>query len=222
MPVLSDKSDETHRRLLDAALHIFAERGFEAATTRQICERAHANAAAVNYHFGDKLGLYKEVLQNVVAVAKGRVVEQDLVDMEPEAALRKFIRRMVAAVAVPSTDPYQRLMANEMARPTAGLPVMVEYIMRPRSLLLCHLVSQIIGSTPRSWQTRLAVYSVISQIVHFMHARPVIQLLWPDWRGDAQMTQRLAAHIEEFSLNALRHMAVPRSRRPVSARSRPA
>lgn len=220
MAALLDKSDETNRRLLDAALQIFAERGFEAATTRQICARARANPAAVNYHFGDKLGLYKAVLQDVVTVQRSRMAEQDLAGMEPEAGLREFIRRMVAALSVQPTDPYQRLMVNEMAQPTAGLPVMVECIMRPRSQLLCALVSQIIGSTPKSWQTRFAVYSVISQIVHFMHARPVIQLLWPDWRSDPAMTRRLAAHIEEFSLNALRQMAFPLRKTPRAARSR--
>ena len=220
MPGLSDKCDETHRRLLDAALLIFAERGFEAATTRQICERAKANAAAVNYHFGDKLGLYKAVLQNVVAVQKGRVAERDLADLEPRAALGEFIRRMVAALSVQPTDPYQRLMVNEMAQPSAGLAVMVECIMRPRSKLLCSLVSQIIGSSPTSWQTRFAVYSVISQIVHFLHARPVIQLLWPDWQSDPAMTRRLAAHIEAFSLSALDHMGTPRSKSRKTPRDR--
>ena len=221
MPRLSDNSDETHRRLLDAALLIFAEKGFEAATTRQICERAKANPAAVNYHFGDKLGLYKAVLQTVVAVQRGRVAEQDLADLEPEVALREFIRRMVAALSVQPTDPYQRLMVNEMAQPSAGLAVMVECIMRPRSKLLCDLVSRIIGSTPKSWQTRFAVYSVISQIVHFMHARPVIQLLWPDWQGDAAMTRRLAAHIEEFSLSALRQLAAAHAKPRTTPRARP-
>ena len=45
---------ETRGRLLDAAGAIFADKGFRDATTAEICRRAKANIAAVNYHFGSK------------------------------------------------------------------------------------------------------------------------------------------------------------------------
>src|SRR4030095_12192205 len=54
---------ETRQRLLEAAGEVFAARGFRAATVREICQRAQANLAAVNYHFGDKERLYAAVLQ---------------------------------------------------------------------------------------------------------------------------------------------------------------
>ena len=54
---------ETRDRLLKAAEQLFAERGFKNVTVRDICRVARANVAAVNYHFGDKMGLYREVLQ---------------------------------------------------------------------------------------------------------------------------------------------------------------
>lgn len=57
-----DAGKETRRRLLDAASDVFAEQGFEKATVREICERAKANVAAVNYHFRSKRELYARVL----------------------------------------------------------------------------------------------------------------------------------------------------------------
>ena len=53
---------ETRQRLLDAAERLFAERGFEATSLRNITAKAHANLAAVNYHFGSKLKLVQEVI----------------------------------------------------------------------------------------------------------------------------------------------------------------
>src|SRR5947209_10253431 len=50
--------DLTKTRLLEAAGAEFAEKGFDVARIRSICQRAGANVAAVNYHFGDKEQLY--------------------------------------------------------------------------------------------------------------------------------------------------------------------
>src|ERR1017187_4978540 len=54
---------ETRRQLFEAAGAVFAEAGSRETTVREICRRAGANVAAVNYHFGDKETLYLEVLR---------------------------------------------------------------------------------------------------------------------------------------------------------------
>jgi AcrR family transcriptional regulator len=51
---------KTPKSLLAAASEVFAEKGYRDATIAEICERAKANVAAVNYHFGDKETLYTE------------------------------------------------------------------------------------------------------------------------------------------------------------------
>ena len=56
------KNDEARQKLIRAAGQVFAEVGYDAATVRQITDRAEVNVASINYHFGDKLHLYREVL----------------------------------------------------------------------------------------------------------------------------------------------------------------
>ena len=53
---------DTKRRLLEATAVLFIEHGYEALLLRQITERAEANLAAVNYHFGGKEGLMRALL----------------------------------------------------------------------------------------------------------------------------------------------------------------
>ncbi|MFC4943368.1 TetR/AcrR family transcriptional regulator [Pseudonocardia sp. GCM10023141] len=57
---------DTRTQILDAAEHLFAERGFRGTSVRAITDRAGANLAAVGYHFGSKAELLTAVIRRVV------------------------------------------------------------------------------------------------------------------------------------------------------------
>ena len=61
--------EQTRRRIIDAACHVFSQKGFRDATHEMICGEAEANKAAINYHFGDKKSLYRAVWQHLLDAA---------------------------------------------------------------------------------------------------------------------------------------------------------
>src|SRR5688500_17060689 len=140
-PSLPDVSRQaqTRLRLVEAAAREFAANGFHHATVRDICKRAEANVAAVNYHFGDKEGLYTATLQHWVGVA----LEQfPLLMNVPETApaeerLRGFIRGTLFRMLHPGAPGWHgQLMAREMVEPTAALDQMIAGTLKP----MCDLV----------------------------------------------------------------------------------
>jgi AcrR family transcriptional regulator len=62
-PLRSD-GVEARNRLLDAALALFAEKGFAKTSTREIALAAQVNIASISYYFGDKAGLYRAVFDD--------------------------------------------------------------------------------------------------------------------------------------------------------------
>lgn len=59
-------AEDTRERILDAAEHLFADRGFDGASIRDVTAEAGVNLAAVHYHFGSKEDLLRAVLERVV------------------------------------------------------------------------------------------------------------------------------------------------------------
>ena len=60
-------SDITRERIVKAAERLFADHGYEETSVRAMVTKARVNQAAINYHFGGKEGLYREVLRATFA-----------------------------------------------------------------------------------------------------------------------------------------------------------
>lgn len=202
--------DDTRARLLDAAGEVFAEHGFQAATVREICARAGANVAAVNYHFRDKMGLYDAVLKESLCVAAHENVRQIAErSQSPEQALQLMVNGMLRRMSQTSERGtwHVRIMAHEMAQPTAALDRVIEQVIGPNYRILRQILAGILGLPPDHETTRLCAHSVIGQVVHYAHARPVISRLWPDLTMSDDQLDRIAQHIAAFSLAALQSIA---------------
>ena len=217
--------DETRRQLLEAAGEVFAEVGFRNATVREICRRAGANVAAVNYHFGDKETLYAEVLRDSQqkAFEKYPPLLGVAADAPPEEKLRAFIQSFLLRIFDSGTTTwFGKMMSREMVEPTEALDLLLEVRMRPMAEQLRGLVAEILGGPPGDEDVRLCCFSVVSQCVFYHHCRTMISRLFPDQRLDASAVDQLAGHIARFSLAAMKHLPDPEApkSKPVSAARR--
>src|ERR1700720_1237146 len=114
-------TDITRQRLLEAAEEVFADKGFKAASVRDICRRADANIAAVNYYFGDKERLYIEAVKYAHrGCTDGAPFPEWGPHTPPSEKLREFIHVMVSRMLSPQSAASLQLMMREMAHPTAA------------------------------------------------------------------------------------------------------
>jgi AcrR family transcriptional regulator len=97
---MSRPADFTRDSLIEAAIAVFSAKGFEGGSVREITQAANANQAAINYHFGGKEGLYREVLKaSVQAFAELSPLDVGrLADMDGPRAVDTFIRTQLKAL----------------------------------------------------------------------------------------------------------------------------
>jgi AcrR family transcriptional regulator len=211
--------DATESRILETAGHVFAETGYQAAKVRDICARAGVNLAAVNYHFGDKLGLYNAVLR-YAACAAGDAATFDpvLPGKTPREKLRGFVLGLLQHMYGEERPAWPvRLMTHELAQPTPAFDAVVEQIIRPRHDAMRALVAGVIGRPADDRQTRLCAQSVMGQIIVYAHGREVLKRMWPDLRFTPETLEEIAAHIASFSYDALESLGrrnAARERKP--------
>src|SRR5437868_11325514 len=110
-------TERTRAKLLDAAGEVFSERGYYDATVREICARAGANVAAVNYHFRDKERLYTTCLARWAQTALEKY--PPLLGLPADAPLEQRLEAFVHSFLLRLLDNsrfawHGKLMSREM------------------------------------------------------------------------------------------------------------
>jgi AcrR family transcriptional regulator len=208
----------TRRELLDAAGEVFAAAGFRSATVREICQRAGANIAAVNYHFGDKEQLYHAVLKDTyrTAVAKYPADFGLPAKATAEERLRAFVHSFLLRIF--SEGPSARhgkLMAREMMEPTGALDEIVREEIRPLAGVLLEIIGELAGPDTEEETNRFCARSVVSQVLFYHHCRPVVTRLYPELAFDAAGLEKMADHITDFSVAAIKRLGAPSRKRGI-------
>ena len=96
------ESEPVRTAILEAALDVFAEHGFAAATVRQITELAGVNVAAVNYYFHSKDGLIRDVLEHFARpIVEARLAALNALE---RSSAHPSMRELAAALVVPMVE----------------------------------------------------------------------------------------------------------------------
>lgn len=144
----TEERQDTRRQLLDAAGHVFAEKGFDRATGKEICERAGANAAAINYYFGGMDGLYRAVLQEAhghlfsLKEVAAAVAEKP----DAESKLAALLALVVGTLAGPVSSSWVlRVIGREIVAPSPAFVMLRDKEFLPKLRVLKGIVGELMG-----------------------------------------------------------------------------
>ena len=205
-----EHSDDTRERLLEVAAKLFAEQGFNKVTVRAICEEARTNVAAVNYHFRDKLSLYKEVVQMLADIMDRTKTEAlDAGEgLSPEDRLRGYIRIFLHRLLDPEANSWMdKLMLRELMDPSPALDLIIEKGIKPSSERLRKVVGRLLDLPFDDWRVVQCALSVQGQCLFYRISKPVAARWEPSFKYTGEVIDGIAQHVAEFSLAGIRAVA---------------
>jgi TetR/AcrR family transcriptional regulator, regulator of cefoperazone and chloramphenicol sensitivity len=196
-------------RILDKAEVLFARKGYDAVTVREITSAAKCNLAAVNYHFGNKKNLYIDVFRErwvPRALSIQEAIERELASRD-DLTLRAFIQAVARAfLEGPMTEDERelhfQLMVRELAQPSEAFEIVAGGTVRPFLRGLGEKVGGLLPDGLEEENLMLSMLSVFAMVIHLNFARVLVTIL-TGRKYDAAFKARLVDHIIEFSLHGL-------------------
>lgn len=201
------KKDDTRKALFIAAIQVFAQSGYRDATVREICKKAgSANVNAVNYYFGSKEGLYREILEYIFA-------EYDTFDlkhwdaMPPKEQLKTLIMNFCTLLYKESSlsSNITTIFVTEMTRPSPFIEELVDQYNQPRIKRHLKMMRALLGEAATDDLARDCLVSVAGQLLYHSFAWPIFSRLFPDY-SPALQYEAWADHVYRFSLGGIENI----------------
>ncbi len=197
-----EKPQRTREALLEAAGNVFAEKGFDRATGKEICERAGANVAAINYYFGGIEGLYGAVLR----LAHGRIVSVDhlqaVVAREPNARsqLEAILGMLVGIVTGPASSSWVfRVIGREVVAPSRVFSEMRDKEIFPKLRVLRPVVAELMDLPEDHPAVARTCVSIVGPcILLLIGDRRFLKQAFPSFGFDD--TEAVKKHLVSFAL----------------------
>lgn len=175
---------ETHdarSRLVLSALRLFAEKGFEAATTREICESAGANISAIRYYFGDKAGLYRAAFTEPMGDVPCQLNIEAWAGLPLAEALGKLFRDFLEPLKKGEEfGLVMKLHFREMIEPTGAWQQEIDAEIKPQHEALVTLLKQHLGLPGIDADVHRLAFAIIGMAVQFYVGQDVVSAISPE------------------------------------------
>ena len=204
--------DDTRIRLLMAATEVFAEHGYHAATTREICRRANANLAAIHYHFGDKAELYREVFKLHFQEKSSGIGAAGRGNLTLDKSLTLFYSALMAPIFGDNllTQQFMRLHAREEIDPSGVLGDVVVEAIRPNFEQLKTILCRELKVAEADADIERLVFCLVGMAKIFFHGKCLVNSLCPELIEGEEAIKTLIVKLVSYATNLIAAEAASR------------
>jgi len=168
MTKYSEEKDNTKIKIIEAAGEIFAEKGYQNTTVRDICKKANVYQLSINYHFGSKENLFKEVLYKTYQDTYEANIEKKVKDLSPEKQLEEIISSRAHSIFSNDKRGYFfKISLSQTAEHNKLFEDIVYPIMKKNFYFVRSVFSEISNNTFDEFELNYCAYLLISHISIF-------------------------------------------------------
>lgn len=174
---LNTRGESTSAALIEAGLTLFGELGYEATTTRDLCQACGANVSAIPYHFGSKHGLYCAVIEHIGArVQSASQISlndvQNGTPLSPEAALQALQDTVLgmSKLVIENKDSrrWAKIMIREQAKPSSAFDFIYNNHIKPLQKTFAFLIASIRKEAAEDDSIKIRSHALMGQILAFV------------------------------------------------------
>jgi len=206
---------DARSRLVISALRLFAEKGFEAATTREICDAAGANISAIRYYFGDKAGLYRAVFNEPIGETQCHTNITEYVTLPLADALGRFFTEFLEPLKKgEEIRLVMKLHFREMIEPTGIRQQAIEAEIKPQHEALVSMLKEHLGLQRVDMDVHRLAFAIIGMAVHFYVGQDVASVIAPQLLDAPKAIDELAERLAGYALSMIEGEARRRTQEP--------
>ncbi|WP_150047225.1 MULTISPECIES: CerR family C-terminal domain-containing protein [Methylomonas] len=212
----NDKTDnkeggDARSRLVSAALKLFAEKGYEGASTRLICEAANVNISAIRYYFGDKAGLYRAAFTEPMGETRCGGDVRAYADMPLPELLRRFFTEFL--------EPFKKgeelklvmkLHFREMVEPTGAWQQEIDAELKPQHDALVSLLQKHLQLEQADTDLHRLAFAIVGMVVHFYVGQDILTAIDLPLVDTPEAIDTLADRLSGFALSMIEGEAARR------------
>ncbi|HEY3991931.1 MAG TPA: helix-turn-helix domain-containing protein [Ktedonobacteraceae bacterium] len=170
--------EDRHEQIIDAALRVFAEKGFARATNRDIAHAAGITTGLIYYYFKSKEDLLKAALEERSPVHLVAQISPEMLEQPPVILLPILIARVLGMVESEQFVNIIRVLLPEMlhGRDTEVASIIVSFFQRVLGFLSNYLKLQVAkGGARANLDADMTAQVIASSMIGMVLRRQIIR-----------------------------------------------
>lgn len=194
--------EDRREQIIDAAMRVFAQKGFVRATNKDIAHEAGITPGLIYHYFENKEALFRAIIETRSPLQVIRSVPPQMLALPPEAFLRHLVRQVLNVIESEHFVQIIRVFLPEVIHNPEMSPLGLTFLQEAIEFLTGYLAGKMAGGELRQADASLTAQVLASSIMGFALRRQILR--------DAQMLQYSHEQIVEAVVTTSLQGLLPR------------